>query len=73
MTLVAYLGHIFSANVMMPDTQKVEAVKNWEPPTTVTAVRQFIGLASYYRRCVQKILPQPHSEKCHFYMDSGMY
>ena len=33
---------------MMPDSQKVKAVQDWAIPTTVTAVHQFIGLASYY-------------------------
>ena len=37
----------------MPDSQKVKAVQEWAIPTTVTAVRQFIGLASYYRRYIQ--------------------
>jgi len=53
MTQVAYLGHLFSAKGMMPDSQKVNAVQTWEIPTSVTAVRQFIGLASYYRRYIQ--------------------
>ena len=38
---------------MMPDTQKIKAVQDWPIPTTVTAVRQFIGLASYYRRYIK--------------------
>ena len=53
MTQVSYLGHLFSASGMMPDSQKVKAVQEWAIPTTVTAVRQFIGLASYYRRYIQ--------------------
>ena len=36
----------------MPDPQKVKAVQDWRIPTTVTAVCQFIGLASYYRRYI---------------------
>ena len=39
MTQIAYLEHLFSANGMMPYTQKVKAVQNWKPPTTVTAAR----------------------------------
>jgi len=35
MTQVAYLGHLFSAKGMMPDSQKVNAVQTWEIPTTV--------------------------------------
>ncbi|KAA0032756.1 putative Gag-pol protein [Cucumis melo var. makuwa] len=31
------------------DPQKVEAVVNWERPTSATEVRSFLGLAGYYR------------------------
>ena len=52
MTQVSYLGHLFSASGMMPDSQKVKAVQDWTIPTTVMADLQFIGLALYYRRYI---------------------
>ena len=52
--LVCYLGHIFSADGIQPDPNKVHAVQAWPTPTNVTTLRQFLGLASYYRRYVQK-------------------
>ena len=33
-----------------PNPEKVEKVKNYPVPTNPTEVRQFLGLASYYRR-----------------------
>ena len=47
---VGFLGHVVSANGIYVDPQKVEALANWEQPTTVTEVRSFLGLAGYYRR-----------------------
>ncbi|GJS80611.1 putative reverse transcriptase domain-containing protein [Tanacetum coccineum] len=32
------------------DLAKIEAVENWASPTTPTEIRQFLGLAGYYRR-----------------------
>ncbi|GJW23213.1 putative reverse transcriptase domain-containing protein [Tanacetum coccineum] len=32
------------------DPTKIEAVKNWASPTTPLEIRQFLGLAGYYRR-----------------------
>ncbi|GJS67614.1 putative reverse transcriptase domain-containing protein, partial [Tanacetum coccineum] len=32
---------------------KIKEVKNWETPTTPTEVRQFLGLADYYRRFIE--------------------
>ncbi|GJU70859.1 reverse transcriptase domain-containing protein [Tanacetum coccineum] len=34
------------------DPGKIEAVKNWEAPTSPTGVRSFLGLAGYYRRFI---------------------
>ena len=51
-TQVSYLGHIFSAAGMAPDSSIVQAVQNWPRPNDVTAVKQFLGLASYYRRYI---------------------
>ena len=46
---VGFLGHVVFADGIYVDSQKVEAVENWEQPTTVTEVRSFLGLAEYYR------------------------
>nr|GEX54811.1 hypothetical protein [Tanacetum cinerariifolium] len=35
------------------DLAKIEAVKNWASPTIPTKIRQFLGLAGYYRRFIK--------------------
>ena len=32
---------------------KIEAIVNWKPPTNVSEVRSFLGLAGYYRKFVE--------------------
>ena len=51
---VKFLGHMVSEEGVLPDPEKVEAVKNWGTPKNVTDVRSFIGTASYYRRFIKK-------------------
>ncbi|GJW25557.1 hypothetical protein Tco_0039368 [Tanacetum coccineum] len=41
------------ANGLHVDPAKIEAVKNWASPTTPTEIRQFLGLAGYYRRFIK--------------------
>ena len=50
---VGFLGHAVSADGIYVDPQKVEAVANWEQPTTVTEVPSFLGLAGYYCRFIE--------------------
>ncbi|TYJ98703.1 reverse transcriptase [Cucumis melo var. makuwa] len=50
---VVFLGHVVSAKGVSVDPQKVEAVVNWERPTSATEVHSFLGLAGYYRRFIE--------------------
>jgi len=50
--LVRYLGHLISRQGISPDPAKTSKVKNFPAPTDVTKLRQFLGLASYYRRFI---------------------
>nr|GEW90135.1 hypothetical protein [Tanacetum cinerariifolium] len=48
-----FLGHLIDSQGLYVDPAKVEAVNNWASPTTPTKIRQFLGLARYYRRFIK--------------------
>ncbi|GKD96073.1 putative reverse transcriptase domain-containing protein, partial [Tanacetum coccineum] len=50
---VQFLGHVIDRRGVHVDPAKIEAIKSWAAPTTPTGVRQFIGLAGYYRRFIE--------------------
>ena len=43
---VKFLGHVISQDGVSVDQSKVEAVLDWNQPTSVTEVRSFLGLAA---------------------------
>ena len=53
LTYDAFLGNVVSKEGVMVDPQKIKAVKNWVRSSSVTEVRSFVGLASYYSRFVK--------------------
>jgi hypothetical protein len=45
---VSFLGHMISPEGITMDPGKVKDVLDWKPPTIVTKVQGFLGLAGYY-------------------------
>ena len=54
-TTVDYLGHTLSAEGVVPNDQKVLAVKQFPKPTCSKEVRSFLGLVNFYRRHVPNL------------------
>ena len=55
-TEVRYLGHIISADGVQPNPQKIKAVKKFPIPKTRKNVKEFLGLAGYYRKFIKDFL-----------------
>ena len=53
-TQVNYLGHVLDKTGIRPDPKKLEAIREWERPKTVTQVRFFTAFCNYYRKFVKK-------------------
>ena len=52
---VQHLGYVVSAKGVSPDPEKVEAIQAWPRPMSITDVKSFLGLTSYYRHLLQAL------------------
>src|SRR5947199_9016405 len=50
---IKFLGHIIGKDGRKVDSDKVEKVKNYSRPENITQLREFLGLASYYRKFIK--------------------
>ncbi|GJR43867.1 putative reverse transcriptase domain-containing protein [Tanacetum coccineum] len=50
---VQFLGHVIDSQGIHVDPAKIESIKDWVSPKSPTEIRQFLGLAGYYRRFIE--------------------
>uniref|UniRef100_A0A8C7YHL6 ribonuclease H n=1 Tax=Oryzias sinensis TaxID=183150 RepID=A0A8C7YHL6_9TELE len=50
---IPFLGYIFESDQVRPDPAKLEAVSQWEPPSTRKKLQQFLGFANFYRQFIR--------------------
>ncbi|GKD67309.1 putative reverse transcriptase domain-containing protein [Tanacetum coccineum] len=50
---VQFLGHVIDSEGIHVDPAKIESTKDWTSPKSPTEIRQFLGLAGYYRRFIE--------------------
>ncbi|GKF23359.1 putative reverse transcriptase domain-containing protein, partial [Tanacetum coccineum] len=50
---VQFLGHVIDSQGIHVDPAKIESIKDWASPKTPMEIRQFLGLAGYYRRFIE--------------------
>ena len=49
---VAFLGHLITAQGILPNPDKIKALKEFRNPTNAREVQEFLKIAEYYRRFV---------------------
>ncbi|GJU30037.1 putative reverse transcriptase domain-containing protein [Tanacetum coccineum] len=50
---VQFLGHVIDSKGIHVDPAKIESIKDWASPKSPMEIRQFLGLAGYYRRFIE--------------------
>ncbi|WMV46877.1 hypothetical protein MTR67_040262 [Solanum verrucosum] len=52
-----FLGYVVSKEGIQVDPAKIEKVRGWTRPTSVTEIWSFVGLVGYYRQFLQRFSP----------------
>ncbi|GJU25199.1 reverse transcriptase domain-containing protein [Tanacetum coccineum] len=68
---VQFLGHVIDNKGIHVDHAKIESIKDWVSLKTPTEIRQFLGLAGYYRSAPILALPEG-SENFVVYCDASI-
>jgi hypothetical protein len=50
---VVFLGHIINRDGLAVDPKKVAVILDWKAPKDVRGIKNFIGMAGYYRRFIE--------------------
>nr|GEZ43027.1 putative reverse transcriptase domain-containing protein [Tanacetum cinerariifolium] len=50
---VQFLSHVIDSQGIHVDPAKIESVKDWASPKSLTEIHQFLGLVEYYRRFIE--------------------
>lgn len=50
---IAFLGLVVGNSGLKVDTRKIQVIKEWETPKSVTEVRSFFPLAQFFRRFIR--------------------
>ncbi|GJR72668.1 reverse transcriptase domain-containing protein [Tanacetum coccineum] len=50
---VQFLRHVIDSKGIHVDPAKIDSIKDWASPKSATEIRQFLGLAGYYRRFIE--------------------
>ena len=50
---IAYLGFLLTPTGILPGVDKTKAIREFDPPTSIRQVREFIGLCNYFRNSIK--------------------
>nr|GEV94602.1 hypothetical protein [Tanacetum cinerariifolium] len=54
LSTVKFLGHVMDTEGIQVDPAKIESIKDWASPKTLTKIRQFLCLVGYYQRFIEE-------------------
>jgi hypothetical protein len=52
MNMFQYLGYIVDEHGVHVDPAKIQVIRDWPAPTTLTELQSFLGLVNFYQRFV---------------------
>lgn len=57
---ILYLGHVITPEGILPDPEKIKAIKNYPVPKNADEVKRLVAFANYYRKFVPQFAQKTH-------------